>query len=315
MESIRIERLSKVYYKGLRRQRLSAVNDLSMSVAEGGIFGFIGPNGAGKSTTIKILCDLIRPTEGRATILGRNVREPGARTQMGYLPENPSYYSFLTGWELLEFHGAIHSMQDRDIRSRGEELLETLDLAEASHRPLRTYSKGMVQRLGIAAALIHDPKVLIFDEPMSGLDPPGRKLVSDLMLKLRNQEKTVFFSTHILHDVEVVCDRIGIISKGRLKFSGFLTDAISESFSSYELVLRKTIPEQMRFLEEKGLPLRYLEDKLKIEVPKEDIASFLDLILHKNVELVSIEPKRLTLQDFFVSFIKEEDDHKNGKDG
>jgi ABC-2 type transport system ATP-binding protein len=234
---------------------------------------------------------------------------------MGYLPENPSYYSFLTGWELLEFHGAIHSMQDRDMRSRGEELLETLDLAEAAHRPLRTYSKGMVQRLGIAAALIHDPKVLIFDEPMSGLDPPGRKLVSDLMLKLRNQEKTVFFSTHILHDVEVVCDRIGIISKGRLKFSGFLTDAISESFSSYELVLRKTIPEQMRFLEEKGLPLRYLEDKLKIEVPKEDIASFLDLILHKNVELVSIEPKRLTLQDFFVSFIKEEDNHKNGRDG
>ena len=315
MEPITIEGISKVYCKGLRRQKVLAVNDLSVSVAEGGIFGFIGPNGAGKSTTIKILCDLIRPTKGRATILGRDVREPGARTQMGYLPENPSYYSFLTGWELLEFHGAIHSMQDRDIRSRGEELLETLDLAEASHRPLRTYSKGMVQRLGIAAALIHDPKVLIFDEPMSGLDPPGRKLVSDLMLKLRNQEKTVFFSTHILHDVEVVCDRIGIISRGRLKFSGFLTDAISESFSSYELVLRKTIPEQMRFLEEKGLPLRYLEDKLKIEVPKEDIASFLDLILHKNVELVSIEPKRLTLQDFFVSFIKEEDNHKNGRDG
>jgi len=313
MESIRIEGLRKVYYKGLRRQKVLAVNDLSMSVPEGEIFGFIGPNGAGKSTTIKVLCDLIRPTQGRATILGREVREPQARTHMGYLPENPSYYSFLTGWELLGFHGAIHSMQDRDIRSRGAELLETLDLVEAAHRPLRTYSKGMVQRLGLAAALIHDPKVLIFDEPMSGLDPPGRKLVTDLMLKLRNQEKTVFFSTHILHDVEVVCDRIGIISRGRLKFSGFLTDAISESFSSYELVLRKAIPEQMEFLEEKGLALRYFEDKLKIEVPKEDIASFLDLILHKDVELVSIEPKRLTLQDFFVSFVKQENNNKNGR--
>jgi len=313
MESIRIEGLSKVYHKGLRRQKVLAVNDLSMSVVEGEIFGFIGPNGAGKSTTIKILCDLIRPTNGRATILGSDVREPGARTYMGYLPENPSYYSFLTGWEVLGFHGAIHSMQDRDIRSRGEELLGTLDLAEAAHRPLRTYSKGMVQRLGIAAALIHDPKVLIFDEPMSGLDPPGRKLVTDLMLKLRNREKTVFFSTHILHDVELVCDRIGIISKGRLKFSGFLTDAISESFSSYELVLRKTIPEQMKFLEEKGVSLRYFEDKLKIDVPKEEIASFLDLILHKDVELVSIEPKRLTLQDFFVSFVKQENNNKNGR--
>jgi ABC-2 type transport system ATP-binding protein len=313
MEPIKIEGMSKVYHKGLRRQKVLAVNDLSMSVPEGEIFGFIGPNGAGKSTTIKILCDLIRPTKGRATILGRNVREPQARTHMGYLPENPSYYSFLAGWELLGFHGAIHSMQDRDIRARGAELLEILDLAEAAHRPLRTYSKGMVQRLGIAAALIHDPKVLIFDEPMSGLDPPGRKLVTDLMLKLRNQEKTVFFSTHILHDVEVVCDRIGIISQGRLKFSGFLTDAISETFSSYELVLRKAIPEQMEFLEEKGLALRYVEDKLKIDVPKEDIASFLDLILHKDVELVSIEPKRLTLQDFFVSFVKQEDNNKNGR--
>ena len=313
MEPIKIEEISKVYHKGLRRQKVLAVNDLSMAVPEGDIFGFIGPNGAGKSTTIKILCDLIRPTTGRATILGRDVREPHARTHMGYLPENPSYYSFLTGWELLGFHGAIHSMQDRDIRARAAELLETLDLAEAAHRPLRTYSKGMVQRLGIAAALIHDPKVLIFDEPMSGLDPPGRKLVSDLMLKLRNQEKTVFFSTHILHDVEVVCDRIGIISKGRLKFSGFLTDAISETFSSYELVLRKAIPEQMEFLEEKGLALRYFEDKLKIDVPKEDIASFLDLILHKDVELVSIEPKRLTLQDFFVSFVRQEDNNKNGR--
>ena len=134
MEPITIEGISKVYCKGLRRQKVLAVNDLSVSVAEGGIFGFIGPNGAGKSTTIKILCDLIRPTKGRATILGRDVREPGARTQMGYLPENPSYYSFLTGWELLEFHGAIHSMEDRDIRTRGEELFETISGSKSLYR-------------------------------------------------------------------------------------------------------------------------------------------------------------------------------------
>lgn len=303
MEAIKTEALSKIYRKGLRQQRVQALNDLSLAVADGEIFGFLGPNGAGKSTTIKLLCDLIRPTSGRATILGQDVRRPEARRQIGYLPENPSYFAFLTGWELLDFHGTIHHLSRSLIRERGEELLEILELIDAAGRRVHTYSKGMVQRLGIAAALIHDPQVLIFDEPMSGLDPVGRKLVADLMLEMRDRGKVVFFSTHILHDVEVICDRIGIIIEGELRFCGTLPDVISESFSFYEVLLRRVEPEQVGALAQQGHNPVSFEDKVKVDVAKRDLVSFLASFMQEDVELISIEPKRLNLEDFFMGFV------------
>jgi ABC-2 type transport system ATP-binding protein len=305
VESIKIEQLSKIYRKGLRQQKVLAVNDLNLTVSESEIFGFLGPNGAGKSTTIKILCDLIRPTRGRATIKGRDVRQPEARRQMGYLPENPSYYAFLSGWELLEFHGAVHGESKSKIRQRGMALLEMLDMTEAAHRPLRTYSKGMIQRLGIAASLIHDPLVVIFDEPMSGLDPVGRKLIKDLMLDLRAQGKSVFFSTHILHDVEIICDRIGIITKGELKFSGALTEVISDSFSSYEVVFRNPEPHQVQSLQQEEFSLRTYEDRVELEVDKEKISEFLETCVKIGLEPHTIDPKRVDLEDFFMGFISE----------
>jgi ABC-2 type transport system ATP-binding protein len=305
VESIKIEKLSKIYRKGLRQQKLLAVNDLHLTVSEGEIFGFLGPNGAGKSTTIKILCDLIRPTRGRATIKGRDVREPEARRLMGYLPEHPNYYGFLTGWELLDFHGTIHGESKTKIRKRGEDLLEMLDMTEAAHRPLRTYSKGMIQRLGIATSLIHDPLVVIFDEPMSGLDPVGRKLVKDLMLLLRAQGKTVFFSTHILHDVEIICNRIGIITKGELKFCGALIEVISDSFSSYEVVFRNPEPQQVQSLQNEKFSLRTYEDRVELEVDKEKLSEFLKTCLSMGLEPYTIEPRRVGLEDFFMAFISE----------
>ena len=305
MEAIRIENLSKIYRQGLRQQKVLAVNDLNLTVSEGEIFGFLGPNGAGKSTTIKILCDLIRPTGGRATIKGRDVRQQEARRLMGYLPENPSYYSFLSGWELLTFQGTVHGVSKDKIRERGMVLLETLDLTEAAHRPLRTYSKGMIQRMGIAVSLIHNPLVVIFDEPMSGLDPVGRKLVKDLMLRLRAQGKTIFFSTHILHDVEIICDRIGIITKGELKFSGDLTEVISDSFSSYEVVFRNPEPQQVQSLQQEKYSLRTYEDRMELEVGKGNIGEFLETCLKMGLEPHTIEPKRLDLEDFFMGFISE----------
>ena len=305
MEAIRIENLSKIYRQGLRQQKVLAVNDLNLTVSEGEIFGFLGPNGAGKSTTIKILCDLIRPTGGRATIKGRDVRQQEARRLMGYLPENPSYYAFLSGWELLTFQGTVHGVSKDKIRERGMVLLETLDLTEAAHRPLRTYSKGMIQRMGIAVSLIHNPLVVIFDEPMSGLDPVGRKLVKDLMLRLRAQGKTIFFSTHILHDVEIICDRIGIITKGQLKFSGDLTEVISDSFSSYEVVFRNPEPQQVQSLQEKGYGLKTYEDRVEFEVDKDNFGEFLGICLKIGLEPHTIEPKRLDLEDFFMGFISE----------
>lgn len=303
MESIRIEGLSKIYRKGLRRQKVSAVNDLNLAVSDGEVFGFIGPNGAGKSTTIKILCDLIRPTVGRATILDVDVRQPAARRYMGYLPENPSYYGFLTGEELLDFHGALHFMQDSDIRARRDELLEMLDLVEAARRPLRTYSKGMIQRLGIAAALIHDPRVVILDEPMSGLDPVGRKLVKDLMVNLRDEGRTVFFSTHILHDVEVICDRIGIITKGRLRFLGTLTEVISESFSTYEVIFGEISTDQKEVLAGAGYTPKTLRDRVQVEVAKENLSGFLETCVREGMAPHTIEPKRFGLEDFFLSLL------------
>ncbi|MDH3554789.1 MAG: ABC transporter ATP-binding protein [Deltaproteobacteria bacterium] len=303
MEAIKTEGLSKTYVKGLRQRKVLALNNLSLTVADGEIFGFLGPNGAGKSTTINLLCDLIRPSSGRATILGRDVREPAARRHIGYLPENPSYFGFLTAWELLEFHGKIHGMSAGPIRERGEELLAMLKLIHAAHGQVRTYSKGMVQRVGIAAALIHDPRILIFDEPMSGLDPPGRKLVADLMLEMRDRGKVVFFSTHILHDVEVICDRIGIITDGELQFCGTLPDVISESFDSYEVLLRRAEQEQVAAMEQDGYAPVIFEDKIKVGVPKGDLFAFLASFMQNDMELISIEPKRFSLEDFFMGFV------------
>lgn len=303
MEAIKTEALSKTYIKGLRQRKVPALDNLSLTVNQGEIFGFLGPNGAGKSTTIKLLCDLIRPTSGRAAILGQDVRRPEARRQIGYLPENPNYYAFLTGWELLEFHGTLHDQPRSFIQDNGKRLLEMLELADAAERPLRTYSKGMMQRLGIAAALIHDPQVLIFDEPMSGLDPVGRKLVSDLMLEIRDRGKVVFFSTHILHDVEVICDRIAIITNGESRFTGTLPEMISESFSSYEISLRRVSPEQIEALTQKGHNPTSFEDKVKVDVPKEDLLTFLASFMQEGMELISIEPKRLSLEDFFMGFV------------
>jgi ABC-2 type transport system ATP-binding protein len=303
MEVIKIEALSKTYLKGLRQRKVPALNNLNLTVADGEIFGFLGPNGAGKSTTIRILCDLIRPTSGRATILEKDVRRPESRRQVGYLPENPNYYAFLTGWELLGFLGTIHGMEQSLIQEHAKKLFEMLELADAGSRPLRTYSKGMMQRLGIAAALIHDPRILIFDEPMSGLDPPGRKLVADLMLAMRDRGKAVFFSTHILHDVEMICDRIGIITRGKLRFIGTLRDMISESFSAYEISLRRVSPELIEALTQKGHNPRSFEDKVKVDIPKGDLVTFLASFMQEGMELISIEPKRFSLEDFFMGFV------------
>lgn len=302
MPAIQTNKLSKTYTKKLT-QKVVALEELDLEVKRGEIFGFLGPNGAGKSTTINLLMNLIHPTSGEANILGIPVTEAASRQKLGYLPENPNYYGYLSARELLEMVGTIHGLASQEIQRKSKEILELLDLPFEKRRAISGFSKGMVQRVGLAQAIFHDPDVIILDEPMSGLDPPGRKLVADLMLKLREKGTTIFFSTHILHDVEVICDRIGIITKGRLRFSGTLVDVISDSFSAYEIVLRKVGPDQVDALKEKGLTPKIVEDKVNVEVPKEDLASFVDTAGHQGMEVVAIEPKRLTLEDFFMGFV------------
>ena len=214
---IRIEGISKEFKEGIGSKRVKAVEDLTLEVHKGEVFGFLGPNGAGKSTTIKVLINLIYPDKGECRINGKDVRERETRRHVGYLPENPFFYDYLTAEELLWFGGKASGLSSAAIKERTDQLLTKVNLQAARKRHLRTYSKGMVQRAGLALALVHDPEVAIFDEPMSGLDPIGRKMVGDLIMELKGQGKTVFFSSHILSDIERFCDRVGIIVGGKLR--------------------------------------------------------------------------------------------------
>lgn len=224
---ITINGISKEFKEGITGKFVKALERLDLVINQGEVFGFLGPNGAGKSTTIKILMNLIFSDTGNAKIGGKDVRNPEARRIAGYLPENPYFYDYLTADELLWFGGRTAGMDAKSIRERSDLLVKQVDLQNARKRPLRTYSKGMLQRAGLAMALIHDPDVIILDEPMSGLDPIGRKMVGDLLVELKGQGKTVFFSSHILNDIERFSDRAGIIIGGKLKRVDTLQNLLS----------------------------------------------------------------------------------------
>jgi ABC-2 type transport system ATP-binding protein len=236
---IKIEGISKEFHESFRAKRVRALDDLVLEVHKGEVFGFLGPNGAGKSTAIKILVNLIRPDKGKASILDRDVNDPGVRKHVGYLPENPYFYDYLTAEELLWFGGKTSGLSPLAIKQRTDELLQKVNLQNARKRQLRTYSKGMVQRAGLALSLIHDPDVAILDEPMSGLDPLGRKMVGDIILELKARGKTIFFSSHILTDVERFCDRVGIIVAGRLRLVDRLDNLLVASTNLEDIFLRE----------------------------------------------------------------------------
>lgn len=234
---ITIEGVTKEFKAGLGGNKVRALEELMLLIPKGEVFGFLGPNGAGKSTTIKILMNLIYPDKGSAAIHGKDVGETEARRFVGYLPENPYFYDYLTAEELLSFGGSASGLPRTAIKEQTALLLERVGLSHASGRQLRTYSKGMLQRAGLALALVHDPEVVILDEPMSGLDPIGRKMVGDLIIELKQKGKTVFFSSHILTDIERFCDRVGIIVSGRLRLVGDLGDLLSGGASLEDVFL------------------------------------------------------------------------------
>ncbi len=218
MEEILFDHITKSFRYGLRRQ--TVLDDLALEIIKGEIFGFLGPNGAGKSTSINIALDFIRPDSGQVLIKGIPSIEAESRRHIGYMPEHPHFYEQLTPRELLEFSGLISGMNHERLKQDVAVILEKLELLHFIDRPVRTFSKGMKQRIGIAQAMIHDPEILILDEPMSGLDPLGRRLVSRLILEAKAGGKTIFFSTHILNDVETLCDRIAVIHKGKRLYCG-----------------------------------------------------------------------------------------------
>src|SRR5215469_11704144 len=218
MAAIEIHQLEKVYSVGFWRKRPKrALYPLDLRVEEGEIFGFLGPNGAGKTTTLKMLMGLVFPTSGTARILGMELDDPRVKRQIGFLPEQPYFYDYLTARELLRYYGQLSGVDARQSTSRVETVLERVGLRDAANQQLRKFSKGMLQRVGIAQAILHDPKVLFLDEPMSGLDPMGRYEVRNLIEQLKGDGKTVFFSTHILADAEALCDRVAVLDLGELR--------------------------------------------------------------------------------------------------
>jgi ABC-2 type transport system ATP-binding protein len=236
---IKLVGVSKQFKEGIRKKKIKALENLDLEISQGEVFGFLGPNGAGKSTTMKILMNFIYPDHGSASIDGMDVNKPDARRHVGYLPENPYFYDYLTAEELIWFGGKLAGMHSKDIRERSDLLINKVNLQDARKRPLRTYSKGMVQRAGLAFALIHNPDVVILDEPMSGLDPIGRKMVGDLIIELKEEGKTIFFSSHILNDIERFSDRAGIIIGGRLRLVDTLDKLLSGNVSLEDVFMRQ----------------------------------------------------------------------------
>src|SRR6476659_5196028 len=229
--------LSKDYAVGFWRPRpYRALDHLTLEVEPGEVFGVLGPNGAGKTTTLKLLMQLVYPTWGRAELLGKPVGDPSAKRRIGYLPENPYFYDHLTAEELLRYFAGLFGYSGAERRARASRLLDEVGIGAERKLQLRKFSKGMLQRVGIAQALINDPELVIFDEPMSGLDPIGRRDVRDLILQLRDEGRTILFSSHILSDAEVLCSRIGILAKGKLVASGTLAELTSSSRHGWEVV-------------------------------------------------------------------------------
>jgi ABC-2 type transport system ATP-binding protein len=302
---LRTEGLTKVFDMGVvRRRRVAAVDDLTLSVEEGEVFGFVGPNGAGKTTTIKMLMGLIYPTRGRAFIFDAPIPSAASKRRIGYLPEHPAWYDFLTGREAIEFFAGLAQVPAGERVRRSGELLELVGLAGAADRQIRKYSKGMQQRLGIAQALVGDPAFVVLDEPMSGLDPIGRKDVRDLILELKRRGKTVFFSTHILPDVEALCDRVGVILEGKLRDVGRLDQLLSARVQTVELTvagLRDDAPIGG------GRVLARAGDRISVAFDDEARAdAAVRAVVTAGARVVAMTPHRETLEDFFVRRLAEE---------
>ena len=307
--AISIDGLTKDYQVGFWRKRpYRALDGLSLEVQPGEIFGFLGPNGAGKTTTLKLLMQLIFPTSGRAEILGRPVGDVGARQRIGYLPENPYFYDYLTAEELLQYFANLFGYSRSEARTRAARLLDRVGIgAERRRQQLRKYSKGMIQRVGIAQTLLNDPEVIFLDEPMSGLDPLGRRQVRSLILELRDQGRTVFFSSHILSDAEALCSRVAVVAGGRLAATGRLSDMLAFEIRGWELVIADLRPEVLaRITGElqkttEISPQRYALE-LPLQVPPERMLADLTAT---GARLVSLNPIRDTLEDFFVRRVAE----------
>ena len=299
---IDVRGLAKTFRLGfLRQKRVEAVRGVSFHVRRGEIFGFLGPNGAGKTTCIKMLTGLIHPTGGEAFLFGERVPSPAARRRIGFLPENPYVYPYLTPREFVELSGKLSGLGGSALRKRAGAVLEQVGVAYAADRPARRLSKGMLQRTGLAAALVSDPEMLILDEPMSGLDPVGRKEVRDLVFREREAGRTIFFSTHILSDVEAMCDRVAILRKGEVVVSGAIRELLRGDVMQTEITLANVGDALRERLTRDGHTLRDRTGLVVIEVLGEgNVGALLQEALGGGARVLEVTPRKETLEDLFL---------------
>ncbi len=303
MPAIEILGLEKTYSVGFWRKRPKrALHPLTLNVEDGEIFGFLGPNGAGKTTTLKLLMGLVFPTAGSARILGRDWTEPSVKAQIGFLPEQPYFYDYLTAHELLEYYGQLSGVPAKQRKQRVEQVLHQVGLRDVQGMQLRKFSKGMLQRVGIGQAILHDPKLVFFDEPMSGLDPMGRREVRDLMEQLKHEGKTVFFSTHILSDAEALCDRVAVIHKGELRDVGAIEDLTSSVQGKVEVIWQGTqIPASIKAM---GAECHVSGDRVRAIINENQQDAVIDALRRDRYRLIAVTPVRTSLEAYFVEKLR-----------
>jgi ABC-2 type transport system ATP-binding protein len=302
--AIEIQGLTKDFPLGFWRQRWRrSLDNLTLEVEEGEVFGFLGPNGAGKTTTLKLLMGLIFPTAGTACIRGRSIDDIGMHREIGFLPEQPYFYDYLTARELLDYYARFFGYGAAERSERVERTLKQVGLAAAADVQLRKFSKGMLQRVGIAQAILHDPQVVFLDEPMSGLDPVGRREVRDIILALRQQGRTVFFSTHILTDAEMLCDRVAVLLGGKLQGVGSPGDIVSLKVHGMEILFEARDGRPLQKLAERATKtgVRY-----RIELPEAELYAALELLRSSEARILSVQPLRPTLEDYFFGLMDRE---------
>jgi ABC-2 type transport system ATP-binding protein len=298
MFAIETVALEKTYTVGFwRKATRQALRPLTLAVPEREVFGFLGPNGAGKTTTLKLLMGLIFPTGGTAKILGKNVEDPQVKAQIGYSPEQPYFYDYLTAHELLRYYAQLSEVPAKEQEKRVAAVLERVGLRDIGRLQLRKFSKGMLQRVSIAQAIVHNPQLVFLDEPMSGLDPMGRREVRDLIQALKEEGKTIFFSTHILSDAETLCDRVAVVNKGELKGIGSVAELKSRGTGESEVVWEGA--EAIREMERLSSQVHRSADFWRAVVADSDVFASVELIRRNGGRLISVTPVRETLEDYF----------------
>jgi ABC-2 type transport system ATP-binding protein len=309
MAAIEILDLEKSYLVGFWRKRPKvALRPLRLTIEEGEVFGFLGPNGAGKTTTLKLLMGLVFPTAGTARLLGMEMDNPEVKSQIGFLPEQPYFYDHLTARELLNYYGQLSGMPSKGRSARVEQMLSRVGLSDSANVQLRKFSKGMLQRVGLAQAVLHDPKLVFLDEPMSGLDPVGRREVRELIQQLRHEGKTVFFSTHILSDAEALCDRVGVIYQGELRGVGAVAELTSQTQGKVEIIFcSQTVPAGLASL---GAESRVSGSLVNAVLPEAQQDAALELLRREHLKLISLTPVRSSLEEYYIQKLQPAENRK-----